>query len=728
MAAITFTDGSASITSTEYFLASNSTSQTPQTNKCELTVVLDFVNMVAGDQYRIRIYERVDGGTGTQQVVYESQISGVQSQLVTLPVIVVGDNWEVSLKRISASSRTINWSLRQVNADGANAVNVSSFTASAITSSAIANAALTNAKFGVAAIDNSVLAAQAISYATLDSTFATAFGVVRRAVATAGGASTITLDAGASAVDSFYKNTEIYIVSGTGVGQTRGYLSYVGGTKVYTVDSAWSTNPDNTSQFVIRATISSLASALATAQTAITDLQNRTPAALVSGRMDSSTGAMAANVLTATAINAGAITAAKFATDAIDANALKADAVTEIQTGLGTSANQTLILNAVSNIAVTGAALNATTGTQVVTTGSDAGGVANTTQADGTYDSVSDTAGTLEFYYEFDISGTSGAVGVGVDWLGYVVGLVNTIKVFARNWGGSSWDQIGSIVGISGTANMSEAWELTSAHTSAGLVRIRFQATGLTAATVKTDRILLGYAVVPPTVAAIQSGLATAAALTTVQNDTDDIQTRLPAALVGGRMDSSTGAMAANVVTATAINAAAITAGKFATDAIDANALKADAVAEIQSGLAVSATALSTAQWTNARAALLDNADAEISTRAPSATALSTAQWTNALATALAALPAAVAALPQTVGAIADAVFNYTIEAAPAGATTFIQRLRVKWSVFAAKGLGIPVAVDVTEHYRDAADTKDRATFALNAAGSSRTPGTFDGT
>lgn len=37
------------------------------------------------------------------------------------------------------------------------------------------------------------------------------------------------------------------------------------------------------------------------------------------------------------------------------------------------------------------------------------------------------------------------------------------------------------------------------------------------------------------------------------------------------------------------------------------------------------------------RAALLDNLDAAISTRAPAATALSTATWTNALATALGA-------------------------------------------------------------------------------------------
>lgn len=53
---------------------------------------------------------------------------------------------------------------------------------------------------------------------------------------------------------------------------------------------------------------------------------------------------------------------------------------------------------------------------------------------------------------------------------------------------------------------------------------------------------------------------------TDVETDTQDIQARLPAALVGGRMDSSVGAMANNVLTAAAINADAITAAKVAAD------------------------------------------------------------------------------------------------------------------------------------------------------------------
>lgn len=75
------------------------------------------------------------------------------------------------------------------------------------------------------------------------------------------------------------------------------------------------------------------------------------------------------------------------------------------------------------------------------------------------------------------------------------------------------------------------------------------------------------------------SGSGTAQTAGDIVADTNDIQTRLPAALVSGRMDASVGAMAANVLTATAINADAFTAAKFA----------ADVTTEFQAGLATAA-------------------------------------------------------------------------------------------------------------------------------------------
>src|SRR6185295_19906933 len=62
-------------------------------------------------------------------------------------------------------------------------------------------------------------------------------------LATGGGASTITLNANASAVDNFYNGQYAVLRSGTGQDQVRRITGYVGATKVATVASAWATNP-----------------------------------------------------------------------------------------------------------------------------------------------------------------------------------------------------------------------------------------------------------------------------------------------------------------------------------------------------------------------------------------------------------------------------------------------------------------------------------------------------
>lgn len=71
--------------------------------------------------------------------------------------------------------------------------------------------------------------------------------------------------------------------------------------------------------------------------------------------------------------------------------------------------------------------------------------------------------------------------------------------------------------------------------------------------------VLTAAATAPDFTAEVTAGLATTANVAVVLADTDDIQTRLPAALVSGRMDSSTGAMAANTLTASALATDAVT-------------------------------------------------------------------------------------------------------------------------------------------------------------------------
>jgi len=75
---------------------------------------------------------------------------------------------------------------------------------------------------------------------------------VATGTATAGDATTITLAEDSSAVDDFYNGYGISILSGTGNSKSsRRITDYDGTTRVATINSAWETNPDNTSVYII---------------------------------------------------------------------------------------------------------------------------------------------------------------------------------------------------------------------------------------------------------------------------------------------------------------------------------------------------------------------------------------------------------------------------------------------------------------------------------------------
>jgi hypothetical protein len=88
--------------------------------------------------------------------------------------------------------------------------------------------------------------------------------ILRSGTAQAGGASTITLDSGASAKDGAYIGLYVQCSNDTPSnvqGQTRKIISYVGSTKVATVASAWGTNPSSSTTFDILIPVSANAQA-----------------------------------------------------------------------------------------------------------------------------------------------------------------------------------------------------------------------------------------------------------------------------------------------------------------------------------------------------------------------------------------------------------------------------------------------------------------------------------
>lgn len=103
------TAGSATISTTEYFLFSQSTTATYQTSTAFFQAFISFSAMVAGDSYRVRVYRKINSVVHTLE---DQTVSGVQSTpYITLQYPAGGSAaaYEVSVIRTAGSDRTITW-------------------------------------------------------------------------------------------------------------------------------------------------------------------------------------------------------------------------------------------------------------------------------------------------------------------------------------------------------------------------------------------------------------------------------------------------------------------------------------------------------------------------------------------------------------------------------------------------------------------------------------------
>jgi hypothetical protein len=341
----------------------------------------------------------------------------------------------------------------------------------------------------------------------------------------------------------------------------------------------------------VSADVAAVKAETASIQSDTNDIQTRLPAALVSGRIDASVGAVAANAITATAIATGAITAAKFAAGAIDAAAiadgaidagalaadaitaakLAADVTTELQSGLATAA----ALDAVDNFIDTEvAAIKAVTDkldTAVELDGSVYRFTTNALEQAPTGGSAPSAATIADAVWDEARAdhATAGSFGQGAASVqGNVTGSIGSLATQAKADVNAEADTALSDVGVTTTvtgridaavttrAAASVLGSPAGASVSADIASVK---SDTAAVKLKTDNL--------PADPADASDIAAATAA--IEADTQDIQSRLPAALVGGRMDASVGAMAANTVTAAAV--------------------AADVTTELQSGLATAA-------------------------------------------------------------------------------------------------------------------------------------------
>lgn len=105
---------STTVGATEYFCASASTTKSDQTADGVYQAFFDVNAMAAGDEFRIRVYERISSG-GTTRILHEWVLGGAQSEpMYATPSLILLHGWEFSVQKLAGTDRSIAWSIRKV--------------------------------------------------------------------------------------------------------------------------------------------------------------------------------------------------------------------------------------------------------------------------------------------------------------------------------------------------------------------------------------------------------------------------------------------------------------------------------------------------------------------------------------------------------------------------------------------------------------------------------------
>ncbi len=506
-------------------------------------------------------------------------------------------------------------------------------------------------------------------------------GVVASGTAQSATATTLVLAAASAFADDELNGAVVVITGGTGVGQSRVITDYDSATDTATVD-AWTTTPSGTITYVVFAA----APASATSLPAV-NLTQIAGSAVATG-----TAQLGVNVVSV-------------ANDAITAAAMAADVATELQSGLATAATVNSLtayvspgISSIYSALPSAPSVASLVWQEALASHGDTGTVGEALAAAGSAGDPWSTA--LPGSYG---AGTAGLL-VGTNLTTPISSVSTDVPaVLAR---------VNSIV----------------AHVSPGISSI-YNALDVEIASIKGDtaavlaRANSLVAHVSPGISSIYGGMATAAALTIVDDFLDtEISSLLGYATAIQAKTAIIPASPAALGDAMTLATGAITAAVIAQNAIDADALAADVATELQSGLATGAALSSVTAYVTpaissiysgmatatALASVDDFLDTEIS---------SLLGYSAAIVAKTDVIPSSPAALGDAMAltaAAVDAVLDDPVE----GAFTLRQAMRLVLAATAGKVSG---AGTNSITIRDINDTVDRITAEVDASGNRAT-------
>jgi hypothetical protein len=108
-------NGNPTVGTTEYFLASASTTKTKQTTAGVYQLFLDVNALAKNDVFEVKVTDEARAADTVEQVAYRATLWGVKTSKVWVsPALALMNGWEFSLDKLAGTDRAIPFSVRKL--------------------------------------------------------------------------------------------------------------------------------------------------------------------------------------------------------------------------------------------------------------------------------------------------------------------------------------------------------------------------------------------------------------------------------------------------------------------------------------------------------------------------------------------------------------------------------------------------------------------------------------
>lgn len=99
---------------TELSIVSGTTTLQTVTDDGLYQLWIDAGNMAKGDEFKVRLYEKVEATGGTKKVFFQQTLSDVQSEVYLTPTFLLMHGWDMTIQKIAGTDRAFDASIRKV--------------------------------------------------------------------------------------------------------------------------------------------------------------------------------------------------------------------------------------------------------------------------------------------------------------------------------------------------------------------------------------------------------------------------------------------------------------------------------------------------------------------------------------------------------------------------------------------------------------------------------------